>query len=1111
MILLVCLLLLSSAYNIAFIGNDKSKFQFLQESFQVFSGQSKFNQYLSITEISDATLSELSLIIDSRDSEISLSQSMDLANKNEIPVLILSPGQNSKFLFFLESSYECITSTIANAVDFFKMTEVGVVWSYSQKNKIIVDMLKSVCDRKLLFVSISNFENPKEIEKIFGKMLKAEGIQDFLFIGDNENCNNYSKGLEASYLTRQGNLAIFLNECVYQINTNGAFILSKVGVLYSNTSTEYNFNMIKPYFSVFQENGLSTYQIAHMFEKVINPCSFDIVNIQNNKRVIVGKADNNDFNITNTAIYFGGKNETTRFSRPQIVISANTGFLNPPGYSNVYQNVKYQKGTYFAVEKVNKDRFYFPKYDLILYDKVDCGVSVFDANYSRDCFIKHAPHMGNAYVPTINTITINILKQLQSLKINIPFIGGGGSVSVLSNKTNFPMFTRMTSSSTLFTIAWSKLIDLYGWSNIMIFYTNDSYGLAIYEVMKKESLVEGFNILNKEEERMINPITNTSQLSIYYDRINSAINIGCNIMFLAMSDPSPFFWLEGLYDVGVKRGDFVYIFFSLTGLDGLNATGGNYTKRAELMHGSLFIYNAAWVGEFGEKVKKDYLNKSNDIWARSFFIDAVLSASNTIDFLLNQGKFFENSTEFMNAQRNTRMEGCTGTISFDHYSNDRNLYYFNLYNFYQDNASEWHGDAVLLISPLSPIYYTALQEPIFAQGKIPSDMKENYMNCPFRESKIQDSKTGEGIKIIVSVGLLIIATILTFYVSKKVKYTKIIPLSVVCQASFQDYLALGFTFVESIQLIAIGPSFIVFNRFLSNASEYISLNLSKAVAFRNTTFWIIFYSMLFSTYVWLLILVLTGFRICGFSKTACKRLEQIKVLSIPILSNYLFIPVTVCILSILACDKATGPDLTDTYLNYDCNTRCWRNKHLVYVVLACFLIITYIPMAILYRTLWQEDTNGLNIRANSKFLVLKNIVFVILIVIAKIIKESSPLAYSIVFTIIMLGLLIYIFYLKDPFNYDRANYILIIMYTCVVWNTLICTLSNSIEIISYPWLILQLVGWVIIISVGLFFIKKLPQNMIIVKRGREISDLFKFAFGKGTYRKSTYDATKVAE
>jgi hypothetical protein len=322
-----------------------------------------------------------------------------------------------------------------------------------------------------------------------------------------------------------------------------------------------------------------------MFKNNINPCSFDIVNIQNYKKVIVGQADNNGFNIMDKTIYLGGNNESTNYLKPHIVISANTGFLNPPGFSNVYQNAKYHEGTYFAVEKVNRDRFYFPKYDLILYDKVDCGVSVFDSNYSKSCFLKHAPHMGYAYIPTINSMTAAVLRQLTALKIHIPFVGGVGSANTLSNKTAFPTFTRITSSSDYFATAWSKLISIYGWSNLMIFYTNDTYGTSIYEIMKKESLVQGFTILNQEDERMINPVSNSSQLPAYYDRMNRAFDIGCNLMFLAMSDPSPFFWIEGLYDIGVRRGDLVIIFFSISGLDTLNSTGANYTKRSELMHG----------------------------------------------------------------------------------------------------------------------------------------------------------------------------------------------------------------------------------------------------------------------------------------------------------------------------------------------------------------------------------------------------------------------------------------------------------------------------------------------------------------------------------------------
>ncbi|OMJ89892.1 hypothetical protein SteCoe_7880 [Stentor coeruleus] len=1108
MLILLLLILNISAYNIGYIGSDTANLNFLKNTFKVFSSNSKFNQYTNVLEIQKSDIKDLSLIIDDSKSEISYSLDKEFVTENKIPILILAPGENSDFIYYQDSSYKCIISTLTNTFNYLNITELGVIWSFSNKNKNIIDLLKEAWDHKVISASVGSIDDKSEISKILGKVLKSEGIQDYLFLGDKKICSTFKKAFESSYLVKTGNIAIFLDECVYQVNTTGSFILSKPQVTFSSNLTEYFYNFVEPYFSVFQESELSPFQIARKFQNIINPCVYDIVNIQNSTKVVVGKADDQTFLIETTAIFLGGKNESTRFLKPQIVISANTGFTNPPGNSNVYQNSKYQEGTYFAVEKVNRDRVFFPKYELVLYDKVDCGVSVFEANYSRDCFLKHIPHMGNAYIPTLYPLTGSVLKQLASLKIKMPFIGGVGTATLLSNKTAYPMFTRITSPSSYFATAWSKILGIYGWSNIIVFYTNDSFGNGTYDVVKKESESEGFNILNAEEDRMINVVTNSSQLPIYYDRMRRAIDTGCNLMFLPMSDPSPFFWIEGLYDVGARKGDLVVVFFSITGLDALNSTGGNYTKRAELMHGSFIVYNAAWIGEYGQNVRQEYLKYRNKAWARSFFIDAAFSAAYTINFLMNQGKFFENSTEFMIAQRNIRMVGCSGTISFDHSTNDRNLYFFNLYNFYQDSLEEWHGDAIGLISPVSTVYYTVMKEPIFAQGSIPKDMKENYLDCSFRENQIRNSNMGEGIKIGVSIGLLIIAGIITAYASKKVKYNRILPLGVRCYANFQDYLTIGFIIVESFQLIAIGPSFQAFNDFLSKVSEMISLNLSKAASFRNTTFWAIFYAMLFLAYVWLVVLGLLALRVCGCGGAIRKRLEDFKNFTIPFLSNYLFIPITVCILSILACDKAIGTHLDDSYLNYDCKLTCWRGEHIGNVAPACLLIILYIPMAILYRTLWQESNTNINVRANSSFLIVKNIAFVAIIVISKIIKDSYSLAYSFVFGIIMIGLLGYVFYIRLPFNYDRANYMLKTMYLCIIWNTIICILSNSISIFSYPWLILQILGWVAIITGGTIFMSKLPPNMLVTPQGRNIVDLFKFAFGKASYRQSTYKYIK---
>ena len=79
-----------------------------------------------------------------------------------------------------------------------------------------------------------------------------------------------------------------------------------------------------------------------------------------------------------------------------------------------------------------------------------------------------------------------------------------------------------------------------------------------------------------------------------------------------MSDPSPFFLLEELYNLGVRRGDLTYFFFYSTGLDSINTKGGNSTKRSELMHGSFLIYNAGYYSEYGNNIKTEFLSYYND-------------------------------------------------------------------------------------------------------------------------------------------------------------------------------------------------------------------------------------------------------------------------------------------------------------------------------------------------------------------------------------------------------------------------------------------------------------------------------------------------------------------
>ena len=1091
-------------YEFAFIGQDKQLASTIKNYLQQESNSVTFNQYMTYQDLLVVNTNHLSLIIDDSQSDISHSIIETFAINIEVPLIIFSPGTSLDFVFYSEKSIECEAETIMSALDYFQIQQVGIVWGYSEKNLQLQKVLTNLLPNSES-VNIGNLSLKTDITRLISKTLKLDGTQYFIFLGDKSLCSIYESSMKAAFLNTVGYIGIYLDECVYQLSLNGSIILSSNAS--SNSTNYYNYllNQIVPYLKAFKIFDLSNFQLYREFQSISHDCSFDILNIQNAKKTQVGTIVNGNIIISNPILYYGGNFTRTIYSNPIISISANTGVINPPGNANVYQNQKYQKGTYFAVYKINNDRILLPNFDLKLYDQINCGVNVFVANFSKACLLQNKNNFGIGYIPTQYSSNIPFISQMYSLGIKVPIVGGVGSSSGLSNSTIYPTFTRLVCASTYFGKTWSNFIQIIGWHNIAVLYTNESFGLGIYNIINSLSEAYNYTIINNASYRAIPVVLSRSNVDPYMESLQNILDIGANIVFLAMSDPSPFYVIEAFYDLGVRRGDLNFILFTITGSDALNATGGNYAKRTELLSGILMIYNADWVGDYGQQLQQEMISYSGDYWMTNFFIDAVYSIAHTTSFLLNQGKQIQNTTEFMLAQRKTRFQGASGVVSFDSASNDRNLYLFYLYNIYQDNITEqWHHLSVGVIAPVSIIYYTSTHGITWADGgSTPQDMKSNYLNCPFRESQIQTSQVGKSIKIGVSIGLLVVATLLTIFVIKRIKSRSIMILQLKCVANFEDYLTLGFIFIECFQIIAIGPTFASFDTFLSNLSEYTSLNLSKAIAFSGTTFWIIFYVMLITSYVWIFILLLSSLKLQRILGSFVYRIESTKAALIPIMSNYLFIPVVVSILSILACDNSISNKLDFSYLNYDCTLWCWRDAHISRVIPASFLIVVYVPLAILYRTIWQEDNTNLNVKANSLYLSIKNIGYVALIVLEKIVKTDYDLAYGIIFILVVTGIFIFTI-LRKPYNFDRANLWSRIMLVIVLWNTLICILDASINANYLFWLSFQLAGWVTIITAGLIMQSKLPPSLIITIKGKNIGDLFRFAFGLDSFNKSAF-------
>ena len=1095
MSLIVTLISLAQAYNIVLYSSAGNNSLALASILGNFGLDQSLIEIYNIEELSYKTDENIDLIIVNKVNEVTEYNIKNLAKSKRIPTLFLSSGDSDEPNFYLSSTYKKKVEILSEILRILQIGTFALIWPFSSENNMVYQSIKDKFSQTFSHLSLNEETTASEMTNMMIRIFKNQGIQNYVFLGHETLCSIAHEGFISSWLNIAGNFGLFFDECIYQVSQEGSVYLIEEGLESATSYEEYIFTKLNPYLSIFREPNLDSEQIITIYSRIAKKRNYSMFNMKNSTLEYIASFPSPQF--FQPISYYSNVINRTEIPKSRITISANTGIFNP-GSPPVFHNKKYHEGTYFGVEKINRDEVIFPHHEFFLYDKVDCGVSVFNYNYSKSCILKHIQYMGHAYIPTVTFMNANFLDQLSTLQIHIPFIAGILSAAPLSNKARFPTFIRIVSPASLFSRAWSNLINIYGWKKVVMHYGNDSFGIASYETLNKSAQSQGYEIINDEKYRMINNIMSNESVPQYYEHMKNTISLGCNIIFLGMGDPTAFFWLEGMYDMGARRGDFTFIFFTTTGLDAFSQPTGNSTKRKELMHGSFVVYNAAWVGDIGKNTRKEFLETRNISWCRSYNIDAVSTAAKTTEFLMLQGKSFENNEVFNNAMRLIRFEGATGVISFDSSSNDRNIFYFNMFNFYEDDSGVWHDDEIALISPLGTVYFQSFKEGVWPTGGIPKDMKENYKDCSFREDAIKDSETGKNLKIIVSIILLLIVSVFTVYAIKKLKYRR---LELICQktyANFEDYVTLVFILVESIQIISIGPSFKEFNEILSSISEVISLN------YLQTAFWIIFLFLLSITAIWLLFLLASYNRFyCGL--TYIKRnLESFKPYTIPIMSNYLFIPIIVSLFSILMCDKSTGSQLTDSYLNYDCNLKCWKPPHSIYVVLACIEIASYVPIAILYRTLWQNEQSNINIRVDSIYLVVKNMKVVIFVAIGKILEKDYPIVHSILFLIIQLSVLVFIVKLRNPFNYDRANLWCRNFVLCIIWHTIVCILSQQKVQSRFVLIGLQLGGWFFICVFSLFLQSRLPRNLLVSKRGPEIKDLIMFSFGRKSAAESIY-------
>lgn len=1040
------------------------------------------------------------LIIVLSSSSLTLSQIVLFASQHQIPTIVNRAGLNQPWIFFMWPSENCLKTNLLAAFSYFQVTKPGIIFSFSEERVDLVLEIYEASQGRLSNLLPEKSQN--EISIMIGKFFKANGIKEYFVEASGQACDLVEAAFAGLKMLKKWNLVLFSEKCAHRIGKNGSLAIVYSGLENVISDYEYSSRLILEYYSKIQGKNFDNYQIKSEFEAVTKLCKHSIINLINDKKKVVAYIEDGKVELIDTVIYFEGDTQRTIVSRPPIQFSAYTGVKNPPGQLDVIQNGKYQKGNYYAIAKINKDNSLLENFELQIFDQVECGVTVFDYNFSKSCFLNISNELGVAYIPSFYASSlIPLIEQWKEIGLTTPMVSGIGGSSVLSNSTKYPNFTRMVSSLDYVIKLLGKFTSIMGWEKLVVFYTDENFGRSVYDIVLEDSKSGSFKIMNDDKYRKVEYSLGSYELDKYKENIKNAVETGCNIFVLCMSDPAPYFWMEVLYDYGIRRGDITIIITTITGPDAISFANGNNTKREELLFGSLSLYNAGWMGVHGEKIQEEVNKLYNYSWMSSFYIDATYSIAHSLDLAIREGKDFEDPGVFMTAQRQTRFTGASGLVSLEPNTNDRSLNFFHVYNIYKvEKTGKWTGQAVALISPLSSVYYTVISPFVWSSGKKPSDVKMKFKNCEMVTDVIRASPESEFLEIVIILSVLGCSLLITLIIARIRKLNRINMLQVNADVTLSDYITIISVLIEPFQLIALAPS-ASYNKFIEALARIFTLNCVTIFKVRDATYWSIFTAYLAFGYIWIILVIIgSTFLLNLFGKYKIS-IIRFKDFMVPIMADYLFLPLILSVLTILSCHNAVSSDIFDSIFDYDCSLYCWNNTHLATVVLASFFIIAYTPLALYNKSNLQNKSSSINIKTNEYYNILKTVIILMIVAFKKFLISLQNNLFSFYYIFLILVLFCYVMK-NNTYNYDRCNLWNKVTLLTVMWNVTVIISSQYLLLENYFFVCIQLLGFACILILGMKKHIKLPPSLIVMSRGRTVVDMFKYQFGMRGFEKT---------
>ena len=1034
------------------------------------------------------------------DSKILLRSVIQYIENQEVPLIVFDKGTNEKKIFYTEPPNEIYIESLEAVIKSQNMfKKIGLIHSSDAYSLEAVKLLR---ERGHLFVTASLGKNSNQImvTELISKFFKSQGITDYLVIVEKRLCSKVEQGFADAKLNKKWNIILYGKECAGQLNKEGSLFIAPSKFEPTGKTYDCNLNGTYVYLNTLDSKKFSKYQISNKFKKIKSSFDYSLINIQASKNTLVGEIRNGDVKIVSGILYPSGLSTREILDRVPIRISANTGVTNPLGYPHAYQNAKYHQGTYFAVDKVRKTNSNFANFDLQLFDNITCGTNYFEYNYSKDCYLKIKDELGIAFIPSYYDTTADTVNQFEDIGIKIPIIAGMGEVLERINTTIIKNFFRLVMPPIKCVNHYYNVWRKNSWDKLIVFYTDDTWGEGFYSYYKALENSGLLTIVNKEKYRKISSAYRPEMLDDIKENIKNALESGCNLISILMPDPVLYYFIESLSQYGVEYGEFIISNALPHAQDAGRAEDANFELRKKLLHGSFLSHNSFGDSEYADKIRAEFKKSGYDSHTPEYYIDAVFTIAKTIEFLLNQGRDYEDSDIFIDALLKIKFMGVTGKISFDSENHLKNSYTCNIYNIYYDSEiKDYVMKHVVKIDPISNLYLLSIKGAVWYKNIIKyPNMKSSYYSCPYFTQNIVKSQVSSTNELSINLTTLVTLIFLSIFLLFKIKIEEIKPLARVSFIRVMDVIQMALIIIEPLQLISIGPSFERINKTLSYLLNIISMNAIKLFSLRDQGYWVVYFLTLGVSYFWLILIVLSTKKFKSVLKSYQLKIIELKNFMVPLIINYLLIPILFNSVSVISCQYSEKRNLNIAFLDNDCNFQCWTSTHYAYIIFSVLLVIILSQLAIIYRLDIENSSLNFNIQSNGKFLILKNMASIIMIFHGNNIKARSELAFAIIFLIIMT----FIFCLAfkwSPYNYDRINLWIKVVLACIIWHSIACIVDLSMDLAEITLSVIYFTGWAVLIFLGLSLHLKLPPSLLIFKKGRTIIQMIRLAFRLGYF------------